>query len=101
MTEQIPTASPTRGDEQQPNPQARRSVAPIRQRTQLDPRFSGRFGEAALRWPEHSAVALPTSVENPEQSHARSSRDVRRSLAPTSTRPPGIAGWFRRSGAVR
>lgn len=65
MTEQIPTTSPTHGNEQQPNPQARRSVAPTRQRTQRDRHFSGRLGEAALRWPEHGAIALPTSVENP------------------------------------
>jgi hypothetical protein len=89
MTEQIPTASPTHGNEQQPNPQACRSVAPTRQRSQCDPRFSGRFGEAALRWPEHGATAVPTSVENPGQDHAGSSRDVLRSLLADLNARPG------------
>lgn len=89
MTEQIPSASPTHGNEQQPKPQARRSVARTRRRSQRDQRFSGRFGEAALRWPEPGAIAVPTSMENPGQGHARSSRDVQRSLAADLNAPPG------------
>ncbi|HUY25652.1 MAG TPA: hypothetical protein VMV09_10185 [Candidatus Saccharimonadales bacterium] len=88
MTEQIPTTSPNRGKEQQPNPQTRRSVAPTRQPTQRDLRFNDRFGEAALRWPEHSGIALPTSVENPEQSHVASSRGVLRSPLADLNAPP-------------
>jgi hypothetical protein len=93
MTEKIPTASPTRGNEQQPNPQARRSVAPTRQRTQRDPRFRSRLGEAALRWPEHGAIALPTSVVNPGQSHPGSPSDLRRSLLADLNARPGH-GWL-------
>jgi len=77
MTEQIPTTSPTQPEEQKLKPQAHRSAAP---RPQRPLRFTGRFGEAALRWPDQRAIALSTSVENPEQTHAGSSRDGLRAL---------------------
>ena len=92
MTEHIPTTNPTQGKEQQPNPLARRSVAPTRQRAQRDPRFSGRFSEAALRRPEQCAIAPPTSVKDPEPTRAGPSRDGLRALLAALDAPPG-RGW--------
>lgn len=92
MTEQIPTSSPTQPEEQKISPQARRSDAPTRQRTQRHLHSSGRFSEAALRWPERRAIALPTSVEDWEPTHAGLSRDGLRSLLAALDAPPGH-GW--------
>jgi hypothetical protein len=86
MTEQIPTTSPTQPEEQKLKPQAHRFAAP---RPQRPPRFTGRFGEAALRWPDQRAGAPSTSVEDPEQTHAGSSQDGLRALLAALDAPRG------------
>jgi len=92
MTEQIPTTSPTRPEDQKLKAQARSSDAPTRQRAQRHRRSRGRFGEEALHWRERPALALPTSVEDPETTHLESSRDGLRSLLAALDAAPG-RGW--------